>query len=156
MKYLFSLLIIATLVSCSASDGDIEKSVKSGLELIDSTIQVSVKDHVVTLSGEVDDESVKNAAESSIREVTGVQSVVNNLKLKPEVPELEISTRPDAEIREYVNSGLAANNIKGVVATVKEGEIILNGQARKTDLPVIMRVASEAKAKNIKNELKLK
>ena len=156
MKYLFSLIIVATLVSCSASDNDIATSVKSGLELIDSTIQVTVEDRVVTLSGEVDDESVKNAAESSIREVNGVQSVVNNLKVKPEVPEIEVSARPDAEIREYVISGLAANNIKGVVATVKEGGIILTGQARRTDLPVIMRVANEAKAKSVKNELKIK
>jgi hyperosmotically inducible protein len=156
MKYFLSLLIIAMLVSCSASDGDIAKSVKAGLELIDSTIQVTVEDRVVTLSGEVDDESVKNAAESSIREVSGVQSVVNNLTVKSELPELEVSARPDAEIREYVNSGLVANNIKGVVATVKEGEIILTGQARRTDLPVIMRIANEAKAKSVKNELKPK
>lgn len=156
MKYLFSFLLVLSLVACTASDSDITASVKSGLELIDSTIQVTVQDRVVTLSGEVDDESVKNAAESSIREVTGVQSVVNNLTVKPAVPEMEISTRPDAEIREYVISALAANNIKGVIATVNEGAIILTGQARKADLPIIMRIANEAKAKNVKNELKIK
>lgn len=156
MKYFCFLLFTTLLISCTASDKDITTSVKAGLQLIDSSINVSVENRVVTLSGEVDDESAKNAAESSIKEVSGVQSVVNNLTVKPALPEIEVATRPDSEIREYLISTLAANNIKGVTATVNAGEIILTGQARKADMPLIMRMANEAKAKHVKNELKIK
>lgn len=153
---LLPVLAFVVVSSCTTSDKKLQEEVRNGLSLLDSTIKVSVKDGVVTLSGEVEDEALKNASESSIMEVKGVRSVVNDLRIKPALPELEVSARPDSEIREHVNAGFAANNIQGVTAAVIAGEIVLTGEARKTDLSTIMRISSEAKPKKIRNQLKLK
>lgn len=156
MKYLLPTLASLMLLSCTTSDKELQQEVKSGLSILDSTITVTVNDGVVTLSGEVEDESVKNASESSLYEVKGVRSVINDLRVKPLLPELEVLTRPDSEISAYVNAGFAANNIKGVTATVNAGEVTITGAALRADLPTILRIANEARPKNINNKLKLK
>src|SRR5450631_712692 len=45
-------------------------------------LRVTVKDAVVTLSGSVDQKSLKSKAESVAKKVKGVKSVVNNIEVK--------------------------------------------------------------------------
>jgi osmotically-inducible protein OsmY len=45
-------------------------------------LQVTVKDGVVTLSGSVDQKSLKSKAESVAKKVKGVKKVVNNIEIK--------------------------------------------------------------------------
>ncbi|MEO6931609.1 MAG: BON domain-containing protein, partial [Chitinophagaceae bacterium] len=128
MKLSLFLIIVVMMASCSpTSDKKLQQDVKIGLSILDSTINVSVTDGVVTLSGEVEDEAVKNASESSIEEVKGVKSVINDLRIKPALPDDDFSARPDTEIKEYVNAAFAANNIQGVTTTVQSGEVVLTG-----------------------------
>ena len=48
-------------------------------------LEVTVKQGVVTLSGTVDQKSLKARAEKVARKVKGVKQVVNNIEIKPRV-----------------------------------------------------------------------
>ena len=48
-------------------------------------LEVTVKQGVVTLSGTVDQKSMKARAEKVARKVKGVKQVVNNIEIKPRV-----------------------------------------------------------------------
>ena len=52
-------------------------------ELKTNTIEVTVRDRVVTLSGLVDSEKLRLRAEHVTQKVTGVKKVVNELRLRP-------------------------------------------------------------------------
>ncbi|NYG35328.1 BON domain-containing protein [Sphaerotilus montanus] len=56
-------------------------------------IQVRVEKGRVTLAGELDWEYQRTAAEKAVRPLTGVVSVINNLRLKPSVAPANISNR---------------------------------------------------------------
>lgn len=77
----FCFFILA--ISCQPTkDPKIEDSIKSGVNILDSSIQVSVEDGVVTLSGAVKDSTTKNAAESAVKEMKGVKSIINKMTVK--------------------------------------------------------------------------
>ena len=79
------LSISASLSSCGPKDADIEKAVTEKINASPelSGISASVKDGVVTLSGEAKDDASKTMAENSVKEVKGVKSVVNNVAVAP-------------------------------------------------------------------------
>ena len=52
-------------------------------ELKTNTIEVTVRDRVVTLSGLVDSEKLRLRAEHVTQKVNGVKKVVNELRLRP-------------------------------------------------------------------------
>ena len=49
-----------------------------------ATIDVDVKDGVVTLKGTVQDSQQKSKAENLVKKVKGVKSVVNNIQISPQ------------------------------------------------------------------------
>ena len=56
-------------------------------------VQVKVEKGRITLSGELDWEYQRTAAEKAVRSLTGVVGVINNLRLKPSVAPANISNR---------------------------------------------------------------
>ncbi len=70
-------------------DADIARTVKIALQLNASVpsdcVKVRVLDGVVTLSGELDWEYQKFAAEEAVRYLTGVVSVNNQITIKPRI-----------------------------------------------------------------------
>ncbi len=71
-------------------DQTIVEAVKSALTAYNplgfSRYKLEVKEGVVTIGGEADHQPEKDGAENVIKLVSGVKSVVNNLKVKPEDP----------------------------------------------------------------------
>jgi hypothetical protein len=57
--FLIGLLFSTLLISCGPNDEKVTENVRSSVSVLDPSIQVSVKDGVVTLSGQVADESTK-------------------------------------------------------------------------------------------------
>ena len=51
-----------------------------------SPVSAMVKDGVVTLTGEVESETLKTLAETSVSGVKGVKSIVNSVTVKPPGP----------------------------------------------------------------------
>ncbi len=60
--------------------------------------KLEIKEGVVTISGEAEHQPEKDGAENVVKLVTGVKSVVNNLKVKPEQPSAPVKLNP-AEAR---------------------------------------------------------
>lgn len=71
---------------CKITDTDI--AVQASLALraavnIPVTVQVTVNDHAITLTGEVSDHHEKVAAEHAVRHLKGVTEVLNEISIKP-------------------------------------------------------------------------
>lgn len=76
------LLSFILLTACAPGNAEIARNVQSDLSILDDSIKVSVQNGVVTLRGQVTDESTKNAAESVVWGEKGVKSIVNHLTVK--------------------------------------------------------------------------
>ena len=95
MKRLATTLILALALAATVlaadkqpvSDNFINDSVREKLNgdilVKDSTIEVEVKDGVVTLTGHVQELIQKSKAESLAKKVKGVKRVVNDLEIVP-------------------------------------------------------------------------
>lgn len=110
-----ALLIAALAFSVSAcksgpKDADIEKAVKEKLAASPdmASTAVSVKDGVVTLSGECKDDACKAGCEAAVKDVKGVKSVVNNCTVKPVVttppPASTTATTTDPKLQDAVKA----------------------------------------------------
>ena len=153
VKYLTVLtLAFALLLSaCGKSDADLLKAANDKLTADKVTgVTVAVKDGVATLTGEVADQTVKTKAETSVKAVEGIKSVVNSCTLKP-LPPPVIS--PDKMVEGTVNENLKKKGITGVTVTVANGEVTLSGIAPKAKWPEIIMAANEAKAGKVVNKL---
>lgn len=71
------------LAACQPTDNNkIEQAVQSSVRILDSTVQVHVAEGVVTLSGAVKDSVTRNTLETSVKEINGVKSVINQLTVQ--------------------------------------------------------------------------
>lgn len=66
---------------------EIQDALKWDSELFESEIHVEIDNDIVTLSGNVDNEQKKQAAENVVRNEEGVKSVVNNIQVREMVHE---------------------------------------------------------------------
>lgn len=89
---LFMLLVVVAAISCSRarSDPDITADVQGRIHA-DSTltaapITVQANNGVVVLTGSVETDAVRTAAENAARQVQGVKGVINNLQLITAAP----------------------------------------------------------------------
>lgn len=153
----FCVLLSGTLMfSCKPKDQDLQKSVQTVLSTTSKGVNSSVKDGILTLTGVVDSEEAKAVAEAAAKTVKDIKSVVNNIEVKAPVIETPaVTINADDTLKEIVNTGLVAGGFNGVVVNVQEGEVTLNGEAKRADLAKIMQIANEAKPKKVINNLKL-
>lgn len=155
---LFSGALLIAALACSVSacksgpkDADIEKAVKEKLAASPdmASTAVSVKDGVVTLSGECKDDACKAGCEAAVKDVKGVKSVTNNCTVKPaEVtpPPASLTTTLDAATQQKVKDGL--KDLKGVTVTFDGEKAVLAGEVSKADRMKIMQMLSSAKVKS--------
>jgi osmotically-inducible protein OsmY len=143
--------------ACGKSDADLQKAAtdKLAAEKV-AGVNVTVKDGVATLTGEVADITVKNKAEAAVKGVEGIKSVTNNATLKP------LPTPPPMSADDQMLEGKVAENIKKmaidtVKIEVKDGEITLSGEVKtKEELTKVMQAANEAKGKKVINNVTVK
>ncbi len=158
----FTILMLAIALfmsACGKSDADLTKAATDKLAADKITgITVVVKDGVATLGGEIGDIAIKTKAETSVKTVDGIKSVVSTgvtVKTAATPP----PPSPDKMIEGTVNEALKKAGVVGVTATVANGEINLSGEvATKADLAKAMQAASEAKgnAKKVNNNVTVK
>lgn len=159
---LLSLLIAVsgmTLYSCKGQvkDSDLQMVVDDKAKAITGlgTAMGTVKDGVVTLTGEVTDETAKVAFESSVKTIPGVKSVVNNLTVAPPAPAPDpVTISPDAQLTTAVAEVVKMYN--GVKAEIKDGVVTLTGTIKKVELPKLMAALSALQPKKIENKLTIK
>jgi osmotically-inducible protein OsmY len=88
-------------------------------------IQVTVRDGRVTLEGEVTWNFQKEAAEESVRNLAGVQGVINVIKLKPRVSPDDVKARIEEALKRS-----AELDAQGVTVEVQGDGVVLRGTVR--------------------------
>jgi hyperosmotically inducible periplasmic protein len=148
-----ALAVTILFTACKPSDAAITEAVKTKISSVSQGLMVDVKEGVVTLSGQVADDATKAAVESALQGIKGVKSVVNNTTVPPPPPPVQIN--PDDVLRSTIQSAFDAKGIKGITATVSNGEVTLTGDVKKADLQKVMQVANESKPKKVNQQMKI-
>ncbi len=141
-------------ISCNnVNDADIQRNaqetINSNPEL--TGVQVTVQNRVATLTGVVQDESLKTYAENQVSEVNNVVSVINQLEVAAPSPDY-------TAIDNTINSGLE-NALEGydtVTATVENGVITLEGEINERDLPNLMERINALNPEQVVNNITVK
>lgn len=146
------------LASCGPSDVKLQKQVNDELAAEVPGVMADVASRKVTLTGEVQHDSLKMKAESIAKDIKGVKSVTNNVIVaqQPLTDPMPVDTAGDARIRKSVDSALAAKGVSGITVTVASGQVTLTGEIAKGDLRKAMEAANEAKPTKIVNSLTVK
>lgn len=153
---LLGMGLALSLVACGPKDADIQKEISAKLSALPG-VEVTVKDGVATISGICKDDAFKQNAESIIKVVKGVKSVVNNCEIAaPEtvVEPAPVEINPDAVLNTSVNE--VVKTYSGVSATVKDGVVTLTGDIKKAQLPNLIKSVQELKPKKVENKLTIK
>jgi len=158
-KVLFcAVLLFAGIAfnSCKPSDEKLQKDVTTGITAISSAVSSTVKNGEVTLTGIVDSEDVKAAAEKVAATVKGVSKVVNNIEVQLPKPEPVIN--PDDVLQKTIADAVTAGGdaFSKVVVAVKDSEVTLTGDIKRANLQKLMQIVNEAKPKKVNNSLTIK
>jgi len=137
--------------SCKPSDEKLQQQVTTGLTAVSSAISSEVKKGEVTLSGVVNSEDLKAAAEKAAAAVKGVRSVVNNIQVQLPAPVIT----PDQALQTAISTAVTAGGdaFKKVVVAVQDSVITLTGEVKKVDLKKLMQVVNEIQPKKVVNSL---
>ncbi|MFR0677823.1 BON domain-containing protein [Dysgonomonas sp.] len=144
--------------SCKQSDGNLKKEVdKEIAERYNSTISTSVKDGVVTLTGTVESEQEKTSIQSDVEAVGHVKTVVNNISVNDSniIPEEPVINSGDT-IKSTIESKLETEGFKDVKVDIHNGDVVLSGDLKRSDLTKVMQIVNESSSGKVTNNLKLK
>lgn len=144
------------VISCSPSDEQVTEAVQKALSANTSLspVSASVEKGVVTLTGEVENEELKQQAENSIKGINGVTSVVNSVTVKPKGPSPEeLKRSADTALLTKVNENLSTYKVQGVTATVTDSIVTLTGTIKRAELQNAMKAAMESGAAKVENKL---
>lgn len=143
-----------SVVSCkNVKDADVQNAAQE-VVMADPALTgvvVTVQEQIATLTGIVEDEAAKMAAESTVAAVENVKSVVNQIQVIPPAPDY---TELDAAINAALADALKDH--ANVTATVQDGVITLNGEIRERDLPTLMEKMNALNPVQIVNNLTVK
>ncbi len=143
-----------SVASCKkVNDADVQKTAQEVL-MADPALAgvvVTVQEQVATLTGIVEDEAAKAAAESAVAAVENVKSVVNHIEVVPPAPDY-------SELDAAINAALAdaMKDHATVTAAVENGVITLTGEIRERDLPTLMQKLNALNPVQIVNNLTVK
>ncbi len=150
MGMVLTLAVAAGACKSGPDDAALTQSVKAKIQaaanLAGAKVDVAVKEGVVTLSGTVDNDAAKAAAETVAKGVEGVKSVTNNITVKPPAPPAaSAASGNDAAIKKAVTDNLAKATITGVTVEVADGVVTLKGSVAKGSKVKAVQAANEAK-----------
>lgn len=133
----------------------VQKTLSANRDL--SPVNASVDEGIVTLTGEVESNELKNLAESSMTGIKGVKSVFNSVTVKPQGPTREeMKKAADDALLAKVNENFATYKIEGVTATVSDSIVTLTGDVKRSNLQNVMKAAMESGATKVENKMTIK
>jgi len=153
------IVLMILLVSCKPSDDKITEAVQKALSANPSLspVMASVKEGIVTLSGEVESDELKAMAATALSGIDGVKSVVNSVTVKPKGPSPEeLKKMADDALMSKVNENFATYKVEGITATVSDGIVTLTGDVKRADLQNVMKAAMESGATKVENQMTIK
>lgn len=160
MLFIITCILISglTMQSCKQSDENLKKDVDKVIQgRYNSTISTSVKDRVVTLTGTVESQQEKTSVENDVKAVKNVKSVVNNISVRESnITTQEPMVNPDNTIKSSIESRLATEGFKDVKVEVSNGDVVLSGNLKRSDLTKVMQIANESNPRKVTNNLNLK
>jgi len=129
--FLLVALVSVTAIACKPKikDSDIEAKIQANTAL--SGVVASVKDGVVTLSGEVKDDAEKAVVETAVKSIEGVKQVVNNCTMAPPPPPAPVEIAADDPLTKGITDVL--KDYPTVKATAADGVITVTGETTKAD-----------------------
>ncbi|MCC8174016.1 MAG: BON domain-containing protein [Odoribacter sp.] len=153
--FILSIIIAAVLSSCGPNDQKLQTEVRDALSVNYPQINSSVKDRVVTLTGTVESPQTKTGAEQAVKAVKHVKSVNNNIEVK--APAAPIRVNNDDVIRTHIVTKLVEDGYDDVKVKVRDGEVTLTGNLKRSELEKVMKIANDAKPTptKVNNELTL-
>jgi len=160
LTFIAVISLSVLLFSCGPKDADVQSAVETSLKANNelSGLTASVKDGVVTLTGETKSEAAKAQAEEITRSVKGVKNVINNSTVAapppPPVAPAPVEIAVDEALTKAVSDII--KDFPGVKAEVKEGVITLTGEIKRASLQKLMPMLHSLKPKNIDNKLTIK
>jgi osmotically-inducible protein OsmY len=157
--FLIPFILSMVIVSCAPSDNDVQESVQKTLSANPglSPVNASVDKGIVTLTGEVESNELKNLAESSLTGIKGVKSVVNSVTVKPQGPTPEeMKKAADDALLAKVKENFATYKIEGITATVSDSIVTLTGNVKRSNLQYVMKAAMESGATKVENKMAIK
>lgn len=107
------------------SDEDIALAACNALEwhvLLPKNLQVAVDNGWITLAGKVQWHFQKTAAEESVKPLTGVKGIINNITVKPHIIPVGVKGKIEAALRRH-----AAIDAEGISVKIEDGRITLEG-----------------------------
>ena len=150
---LFLLIGVGFTACDNVKDSDLEikaiEAISTNPDAAD--VDITVMDKVATISGSVADDATKGYIESTVQDVKGIKSVVNNLMVIPPAPDY-------SEMNATLNDALpdALKDHPTVKAEVKDGIIILTGEVNEKDLPIVMEKVSALNPLKVENNITVK
>ena len=153
-------LAVVFAFACAQTDAGLTTKVKTKLAA-DSTVKASqvnvdTKDHVVTLSGTVDNEAARTQAVALARGTEGVRDVVDNLTVAGQTAAAAPGQgTDDASITAAVKSKLGADSTINV--DTKDGVVTLTGPVKsQTEKDRALQIARETTGvKNVQDNLSI-
>lgn len=154
-KFLTVLMLSIAIMAaaCGKSDADITKAVTDKLKADGVTgVTATVKDGVVTLTGEVADVTVKSKAEGSAKTVEGVKSVTNSLTTKP----LPTATpaAADPALTGKITEDLKKAGCTGASVSVVNGKVTVTGEVPGAKYATCIQTIQQSGITGIDNQLK--
>ena len=148
------------------SDGWLEFKVKSVLlyrrSVSGSKTSISVKDGVVTLTGDASSQAQKDLTEEYAKDIEGVKEVKNELKVATEPPARTMGeVIDDASITAQVKSALLTHRSTGAIKTkvkTRDGAVTVSGEARnQAEKDLVTKLVNDIKGvKSVVNNMEVK
>jgi osmotically-inducible protein OsmY len=159
IRFIFGILAISgiTLVSCEGkqTDAEIQSSINEKIASNNEMkgLNATVREGVVTLSGECPTEECKKECAEEIKDIKGVKNIENNIRVASAASSaVEIDS--DETLRSSVND--VVKNYRGVEAEVKDGVVILRGEIKRDNLQDLIVSLNELRPRKVDNQLVIK
>jgi osmotically-inducible protein OsmY len=107
------------------SDEDIAKAACRALEwnvLLPKNLQAMVEDGWITLTGKVQWQFQRNAAAETVKRLTGVKGLIDNIAVKPHITPIAVQERIGAALRRR-----ATLDAQGIRVSTEAGKVTLEG-----------------------------
>ena len=150
LAFLTAATLSISVAGCGPKDADIAASASQALASVPGAT-VSVANGVATISGQVADSAARLAAETAVKAVNGVKSVVNSVTVTPPPP---VVISADDSLK--TNVAAALKDYPTLTADVKDGVVTLTGEIQRTQLPKVMQALSALRPKKIDNKATVK
>jgi len=147
-----------TIISCKGkqTDAEIQTSINDKIASTSGMkgLNASVKDGVVTLSGECGTEECRKDCADAVKNVKGVKSVENNIQVASSASQAPVEINTDETLRTSVSD--VVKNYKGVEADVRDGVVTLRGEIKRDNLQNLIISLNELKPRKVENQLIIK